>query len=78
VVVHTFNPNTQEAEAGGSLSFRPAWSTEQVPEQPELHRNPAERERKTQRERETERQRDRYRETDRDDGDRSILFGNHC
>jgi hypothetical protein len=35
VVVHTFNPSTQEAEA---VSLRPAWSTEQVPEQPELHR----------------------------------------
>ena len=30
MVVHTFNPNIQEAEAGGSLSLRPAWSTEQV------------------------------------------------
>jgi hypothetical protein len=27
VVVHTFNPSTQEAEAGGFLSSRPAWST---------------------------------------------------
>jgi hypothetical protein len=27
VVVHAFNPNTQEAEAGGFLSSRPAWST---------------------------------------------------
>jgi hypothetical protein len=27
-MVHTFNPGTQEAEAGGSLSLRPAWSTE--------------------------------------------------
>ena len=26
----------QEAEAGGSLSSRPTWSTEQVPGQPEL------------------------------------------
>jgi major histocompatibility complex class I len=25
--VHTFNPGTQEAEAGGFLSSRPAWST---------------------------------------------------
>jgi hypothetical protein len=25
---HTYNSNTQEAEAGGSLSLRPAWSTE--------------------------------------------------
>jgi hypothetical protein len=28
VVAHTFNPRTQEAEAGGFLSSRPAWSTE--------------------------------------------------
>jgi major histocompatibility complex class I len=28
VVVHTFNPSTWEAEAGGFLSLRPAWSTE--------------------------------------------------
>ena len=28
VVVHAFNPNTWEAEAGGSLSLSSAWSTE--------------------------------------------------
>jgi hypothetical protein len=28
VVAHAFNPSTQEAEAGGFLSLRPAWSTE--------------------------------------------------
>jgi hypothetical protein len=28
VVVHSFIPSTQEAEAGGFLSSRPAWSTE--------------------------------------------------
>jgi hypothetical protein len=29
MVVHAaFNPSTWEAEAGGSLSSRPAWSTE--------------------------------------------------
>jgi hypothetical protein len=28
VVVHAFNPSTQEAEAGRFLSSRPAWSTE--------------------------------------------------
>jgi hypothetical protein len=27
MVAHTFNPSTQEAEAGGFLSLRPAWST---------------------------------------------------
>jgi hypothetical protein len=28
VVTHAFNPSTWEAEAGGFLSLRPAWSTE--------------------------------------------------
>jgi hypothetical protein len=27
VVAHTFNPSTREAEGGGFLSSRPAWST---------------------------------------------------
>jgi hypothetical protein len=30
VVVHAFNPSIWEAEAGGFLSLRPAWSTEWV------------------------------------------------
>jgi hypothetical protein len=38
VVVYAFNPSTQEAEAGQSLTLRPAWSTEQVLGQPRLHR----------------------------------------
>jgi hypothetical protein len=33
-----FNHNTQEAEAGGSLSLRTAWSTEWVPGELVLHR----------------------------------------
>ena len=33
---HTFNPSTGKAEAGGSLSLRPAWSKEQVQEHPSL------------------------------------------
>jgi hypothetical protein len=37
VVAHAFNPSTWEAEASGFLSSRPAWSTEWVPGQPELH-----------------------------------------
>lgn len=28
MVVHTYNPNTWEAKAGGSLNTRPAWATE--------------------------------------------------
>ena len=35
---HAFNPNTWEAEAGGSLSSRSTWYAEQVPGQSELHR----------------------------------------
>jgi hypothetical protein len=37
-VAHTFNPSTWEAEAGGFLSSKPAWSTECVPGQSGLHR----------------------------------------
>jgi hypothetical protein len=37
VVAHAFNPSTWETETGGSLSFRPAWSTWQVLGQPRLH-----------------------------------------
>ena len=38
VVVHTFNPNTQQAEAGGVLSLRLAQSTQQAPGHPVIHR----------------------------------------
>jgi hypothetical protein len=38
VVAHTFNPSTREAEAGGFLSSRPAWSTKWVLGQPGLYR----------------------------------------
>jgi hypothetical protein len=41
VVVQAFNPSTWEAEAGGFLSSRPAWSTEGIPGKPELHRKTA-------------------------------------
>ena len=37
-MAHTFNLSTWEAEAGGFLSSRLAWSTECVPGQPGLHR----------------------------------------
>jgi hypothetical protein len=33
VMMHTLNPGIWEAEAGGFLSSRPAWSTERVPGQ---------------------------------------------
>ena len=29
--MHAFNPSTQEAEAGGSLSLRTAWATQRNP-----------------------------------------------
>jgi hypothetical protein len=38
VMAHAFNPSTWKAEAGKSLSLRPAWSTEWVLGQPGLHR----------------------------------------
>jgi hypothetical protein len=38
VVAHAFNPSTWEAEAGGFLSSRPAWSTKWIPGQPRLYR----------------------------------------
>jgi hypothetical protein len=37
-VAHTFNPSTREAEVGGFLSLRPAWSTRWVPGHSGLHR----------------------------------------
>jgi hypothetical protein len=37
VVPHTFYPSNREAESG-SPNSRPAWSTQWVPGQPELHR----------------------------------------
>jgi hypothetical protein len=48
VVAHTFNPSTWEAEAGGFLSSRPAWSTKWVPGQPGLHRETLSRKTKNQ------------------------------
>jgi hypothetical protein len=38
MVAHAFNSSTREAEAGGFLSSRPAWSTKWVPGQPGLYR----------------------------------------
>ena len=38
LLAYTFNLSTPEAEASGSLSSRPAWSTERVPGQSGLHR----------------------------------------
>jgi hypothetical protein len=38
MVVQAFNPSTQESEAGSSLSWRPARSTERVLGQSGLHK----------------------------------------
>jgi hypothetical protein len=46
-VAHAFNPGTWEAEAGGFLNSRPAWSTELVPGQSGLHRETLSRKTKT-------------------------------
>jgi hypothetical protein len=47
MVAHAFNLSTWEAEAGGFLSSRPAWSTKWVPGQPGLHRETLSRKTKT-------------------------------
>ena len=36
MMVHTFNPSTEEPEASRLQSSRTAWSTKQVPRQPRL------------------------------------------
>jgi hypothetical protein len=46
VVAHAFDPSTREAEAGGFLNSRPAWSTKWVPGQPGLHRETLSRKKK--------------------------------
>ena len=38
IVAHTFNARTWEAEESESLSLQPAWITERVPRQTELHK----------------------------------------
>jgi hypothetical protein len=47
VLAHAFNPSTREAEAGGFLSSRPAWSTKWVPGQPGLYRGKPKKKKKT-------------------------------
>jgi hypothetical protein len=56
VVAHAFNPSTREAEAGGFLSSRPAWSTKWVPGQPGLHRETLSRTCKKQNQNQTNKQ----------------------
>jgi hypothetical protein len=37
MMTYAYNPSTQEAEADESQSSKPAWSSQQVPDQPRLH-----------------------------------------
>ena len=50
-MARTFDPCLLEAEASGSLSSSPAWSTEQVPGQPGLHRETLSQKKKKKKER---------------------------
>jgi hypothetical protein len=40
IIAHTFAPNTQEAEADGYPSSRPAWYTDRVLRQPDYTEKP--------------------------------------
>ena len=53
VVAHAFNPSTREAETGGFLSSRPAWSTELVPGQPGLYKKTKTKQNKTKTDKQT-------------------------
>ena len=46
VVAQAFNPSTREAEAGGFLSLRPAWSTESSRTARAIHINPVSKKKK--------------------------------
>jgi hypothetical protein len=59
VVAHAFDPSTREAEAGGFLSSRPAWSTKWVPGQPRLHKEILSRKKTKQNKRKKERKKER-------------------
>jgi hypothetical protein len=65
VVVHAFNHSTWEAEAGGFLSLRPAWSTKRVPGQPGLHRETLSQKKKKKKKQERKKERERERERER-------------
>ena len=66
MVVHAFNPITQEAEAGGFLSLSSAWSTEQVLGQLGLHRETLSR--KTKQEKKKKRKKNKGRKERRKEG----------
>ena len=71
-MAHAFNLSTWEAEVGGFLSSRPAWSTERVPGQPVLNRETLsqkqkkKKNKKKEKKREKERRRERERERERE------------
>jgi hypothetical protein len=70
-MAHAFNLSTWEAEVGGFLSSRPAWSTERVPGQPVLNRETLsqkqkKKKQKKEKKREKERRRERERERERE------------
>jgi hypothetical protein len=79
VVVHAFNPSTREAEAGGLLSSRPAWSTEWVPGQPELHRETLSRKtNKTKQNKTKQNKKARYQKGEGDWRDGSVVKNIDC
>ena len=59
MVVHTFNPSTQEAEAGRFLSLRPAWSRVSSRTARATQRNPVSKTRKKRKKRSKRRRRRR-------------------
>ena len=63
--VHTFNPSTWEAAAGGSPSSSPAYSVEWILGQPGLHRETLSSKRERQTKRERDRDRERNKETEK-------------
>ena len=56
MVVHTFNPSTQEAEAGEFLSSRPAWSTARAIQRNPVSKNQKEKKKKKKRKKEKEKE----------------------
>jgi hypothetical protein len=55
MVAHALSPSSREAEEGGSLSSRPAWSTEPVPGQPRIHKDTLSQTKQNKKERRKER-----------------------
>jgi hypothetical protein len=53
VVAHAFDPSTQEAEAGGFLSSRPAWSTNRTIQRNPVSKNKTKQNKTKQKENET-------------------------